>query len=308
MRPLLKSNKPLKFKYLTPFRLRLVDMEQLPKVSGLAVIVGLLMGLLILGFSNLIDWISETALGARAGGFESVPTLILIFAPLAGGGLVIALISALLKVDGRDVGVVHVMDCVQAKGKEITFPMRNAVLQFFGGATALASGLSGGSDGPAIHIGAAGSSFLTKRFNLTDDSIRTLLAAGMAAGIAAIFDTPIAAVILTMEVVLLEVALASLVPVLLAAITANTLVALLADEHALLVSIDFAKVPTTELGLIIVAGIIIGLVATAFNYSIHPFSTVRLNFRYRIGLVAIATSICALWMPELLGIGFDGHV
>ena len=98
------------------------------------------------------------------------------------------------------------------------------ILQFFGGAPALGTGFSGGSEGPAIHLGAAVGSYRASRFDLNKKSICTLLAAGMAAGVAAICETPIAAVILVMEVVLLEVALASLVPLLLAAMTAKTLI------------------------------------------------------------------------------------
>ena len=279
-------------------------MEQLPKLSLLGIVIGVAVGAVVLGFRQLIDWIPQLVFCIDSEAFHDAPTYLLVLAPVVGA-IVIDVLRRVLKVEGRNVGVVHVMHRLQDKTKKVDFPLRNVLLQFFGGTTALASGFSGGSEGPAIHLGAAGASYFTKRLKLSEDGMRTLLAAGMAAGVTAIFETPIAAVILTMEVVLLEVALASLLPVMLAAVAAKTLVVLTIGENFIITNQAFAPLPPKELGFIVLAGVFIGLVATFFNYSIHLFSTLRVSFTYRILIVALATSLCAWYMPEVLGIGTD---
>jgi len=103
-------------------------------------------------------------------------------------------------------------------------PIRNAIVQFFGGILALISGQSGGREDPAIHLGAASSSLLGQAFSLPNNSIRTLVACGTAAAIAGSFNTPIAGVIFAMEVVMMEFTIGSFIPVIIAAV-ASTLLA-----------------------------------------------------------------------------------
>ena len=100
-------------------------------------------------------------------------------------------------------------------------PLRNAVIQFFGGAIALISGQSGGREGPAIHLGATAASLLGQKFQLPNNSIRTMIACGTAAAIASSFNTPIAGVIFAMEVVMMEYTVASFLPIIVAAVTST---------------------------------------------------------------------------------------
>lgn len=99
-------------------------------------------------------------------------------------------------------------------------PLSNALVQFITGVIALASGQSGGREGPAIHLGAAGSSLIGHYMKLPNNSIRVIVGCGAAAAISASFNSPIAGVIFSMEVIIMEYTIAGFIPVILASVVA----------------------------------------------------------------------------------------
>ncbi len=188
-------------------------------------LVGLISGLVTGGVIIAFRWITENAqlaLTPVAGpeAFEWLSWPYRLGLPIAGG-LLIGVIFQRASLGSRQVGVVHVME--QLAYHSGRMPWKNAALQFFGGALSIMSGHSVGREGPVIHVGAASSSLLGQWLGFPNNSIRVLVACGVAASIAASFNTPIAGVIFAMEVVLMEYTLAGFTPVILAAVAATSL-------------------------------------------------------------------------------------
>ena len=114
--------------------------------------------------------------------FEQLPVAAVLLLPLVGG-LSLGVIFDRLQSEDRAVGVTHVMERLARHQGHL--PGANALVQFIAGFVALATGQSGGGEGPAIHLGAAAASVLGQRMRLPNNSIRTLVGCGTAAAISA---------------------------------------------------------------------------------------------------------------------------
>ena len=276
--------------------------EALPQLVALAIVSGVLTALVILAFHLIIDYPLTLWLGDSEA-FETLGYVQRASLPLAGA-FVIGLAMTALSRDQRRVGVPHVMACLSERRGRL--PASNAAVQFLGGATALLSGQSGGREGPAIHLGAACASLLGQWLRLPNDGMRTLVACGTAAAVASSFNTPIAGVILAMEVVMMEYTIANFLPVIIAAVAASlTVDALLGTESPFDVAlIEIQSLP--EVPLIMVAGLLIGCLAAGFNLLIQQFARLgHWPFLARATLAGAITGLTALVAPGVMGIGYD---
>ena len=100
---------------------------------------------------------------------------------------------------------------------------RSIVSRWLGSLLAVGSGGSAGLEGPIVHSGAAIGAFVGERTHLDDRKRGILVACGVAAGIAGIFNAPLTGLAFSMEIVLAEVSALSLAPVVLAAAVAAAL-------------------------------------------------------------------------------------
>ena len=200
------------------FRGRLATANALPQLALLGILTGLVTAAVIIAFRSLIEGAGALMLTGSAEDFESLGIAARIALVMTGAAL-LALLLHRYRPSARRVGVVHVME--RLSRHQGYLPLKNAMIQFFGGAIALLSGQSGGREGPAIHLGATTASLFGQAARLPNNSIRTMVACGTAAAIASSFNTPIAGVIFAMEVVMMEYAIASFTPIILAAVSAT---------------------------------------------------------------------------------------
>ena len=100
--------------------------------------------------------------------------------------------------------------------------MRGGVipLKILATAATIGTGGSAGREGPIVQIGAAVGSVISRRFNLGEDQVRSLVAAGAGAGIGAAFNAPIAGMLFALEVILSSFAVRHMSAIVIASITA----------------------------------------------------------------------------------------
>ena len=182
-------------------------------------------------------------------------------------------------------------------------PLRNTINQFIGSIVAISFGFSVGREGPAVHLGAACSSYIGNKLNLPYNAIRSLSACGIAAGIAACFNTPIAAVLFVMEVILREYKVHIFIPVMIAAIVGSmTTSSIFGPTH------EFGYFTTISLTIdhyfaLAILGLVLGVIAFAFNrYLILVIKhSARFHIVPRILTAAFITGALGYAVPFAMG-------
>ena len=289
---------------LSSYRRYLTNYESLLAYSLLGLVGGIASGLVVLGFELAIAELAGLwGVGKGGEDFESLPVWALFVLP-AGGALALGCLYSLLQAEHRETGIVHVISRMHSHYGVL--PRRNAVLQFVGGAFALATGQSGGREGPGVHLGGAVNSVLGQGLGLPNNSLRVLIACGTAGGIAAAFHTPLAGVIFAMEVIIAEYTVVGFIPVMLAAVSASAVSFTLAGSEALFKLPPVSLGSLAEIPLVLVLGFCCGLAVAAFIRIIKLTAhTARWPVALRFALAGSVTGALALWVPQILGIGYD---
>ena len=126
-----------------------------------------------------------------------------------------------LKLGDRQLGVTYGLRRLQQHQGYI--PLRSLFIRFIAGSLALITGQTGSRESSAIHLGPATNSYLGQVLKLPNNSMRVLICFG-AAAIGPPFDTSIAGVISSMEVIVMEYTVPGFMPVILAAVTGTLIV------------------------------------------------------------------------------------
>ncbi len=178
-------------------------------------------------------------------------------------------------------------------------------------ATAISIGSGGpfGAEGPIIMTGGSLGSVLGQMLKLSSPERKTLLVAGAAAGMAATFNTPVAAVLLAVELLLFEWRPRSLIPVGLASVSATV------ARWSILGGAPLFPVPLTpspDLTIVlssVVVGLIAGLAATLLTYAVYAsedaFKRLPLHWVWWPAIGGLVIGIGGLVAPRALGVGYD---
>ncbi len=283
---------------------QLAQRDSLPYLT----LLGLLTGIIAGGVIVLFRWAVELPLGyflpRDFENFEAVSTATHFLLPVMGA-CVLGLILQAVDKHHHATGIGHVMDRLQ--NHQGRMPLGNVVTQFFGGATCLLTGQSVGREGPAVHLGAGSGSLLGQWLKLPSNSLRPLAGCGVAAAIAACFNTPMAGVIFAMEVVVLEYSIIGFIPVTLAAVAGATMTRLafgleIAFMNAQAVMGDWRELPIMGLvGLVVAvfAAVYIRLHSASCRWSLNR------PIALRFALAGLLTGSCAILFPQIMGVGYD---
>jgi chloride channel protein, CIC family len=274
-------------------------------LAMLGLISGVLVGVVIILFRLLIEGTQSEILPAgNPEDYESLSWQVRMLLS-STGGLVLGLLFYFASPTPSRVGIIHVLERLAYHEGHLTF--KNMLLQFLGGAITIISGHSVGREGPSVHLGAATASLLGQKLHMPNNSIRVLVACGAAAAIAASFNTPLAGVIFSMEVILMEYTIAGFTPVILSAVSATVVNWIVFGKYPAFSVPALELNSYWELPLIIIMGIVIGVIAAMFITILRWLSIKVINIPLwlKLPLAGLVVGICSLLAPEIMGIGYD---
>src|SRR5215831_8759053 len=180
----------------------------------------------------------------------------------AAGGLVGGLIAQFFFMEKGPSGISHMIEVVSLGRR--TVRLRSSLARGASSIAVIASGGSEGREGPIIQIGAAFASSLARRWKVSPERVRILTACGMAAGVAGAYNTPIAATLFVLEVVVGSFAMGLFGPAVVAAVVSTLLVrSVLGDEPVYHVA-PFSVQSVVEYLPFLVIGLLGGPVSALF--------------------------------------------
>jgi len=297
--------RPYPAKLLETLQLRLAMTVRLPHLALLGIICGITAGLLIVGFRLLLEYTQASFLpSGLADNYEALkPVTRLLLS--TGGGLLVGLLFQYVARDARHVGVTHVMErLAYHQGR---MPLRNALWQLIGAAISIISGHSVGREGPSVHLGAASGSLMGQLLKLPNNSIQVMVACGVAAAIAASFNTPLAGVVFSMEVIMMEYTIAGFTPVILSAVCATAVMRMILGSDPVFTVPPLGLESLGELPYVLMMGLVIGILAATFIHFLQYFSKLG-GLRplwQRTTVAGLLVGLCAWVLPEIMSIGYD---
>jgi CIC family chloride channel protein len=269
----------------------------------LALVIGALTGLAVVAFILLTE-----RLGMRLYPVGSAPWRRFVY-PVAGS-LGIGYLLFRYFPDARGSGVPQTKAALYAREGCIT--LRTVLGKFFCTSATLASGIPLGREGPSVQVGAGIASVLGRRLGLSPEKVKALVPVGAAAAIAAAFNTPLAAVLFSLEEIVGDLHAPVLGAVVLASATSWVVLRLLLGNSPLFKVPQYQLVHPLELIIYAVLGVAGGFVSAVFTklllgmrerFMRLPKTTVW--FQPVVG--GLLVGFLGLFVPQVLGVGY-GYV
>lgn len=269
----------------------------------LALLIGALVGLVVVAFIVLTE-----RLGARlypAGGAAWRRMLVPVAGALGMGYLLYRHFP-----DARGSGVPQTKEALFARGGVIT--LGTTLGKFFCTSATLACGIPLGREGPAVQVGGGICSVLCRRLGLSTEKVKALLPVGAAAAIAAAFNTPMAAVLFSLEEIMGDLNAPVLGSVVLASAASWMVLRLLLGNNPLFRVPQYQLVHPVEFVVYALLGVAGGLVSVAFTKLLLGIRGRFLRmpawscwFQPVVG--GLLVGLFGWFVPEVLGVGY-GHV
>ncbi|HEX7049112.1 MAG TPA: chloride channel protein [Longimicrobiales bacterium] len=294
---------------------RLGDFTTTPAVIGLSLLaipLGVLGAFVALALLRLIGLFTNlfffqrwsTALvspaGHTLGGWE-------VLVPVAGG-LIVGVMARYGSERIRGHGIPEAIEAILIKGSRVE--PRVAFLKPLSSAISIGSGGPFGAEGPIIMTGGAFGSVIAQFLHLTSAERKTLLVAGAAAGMSATFGTPVAAVLLAVELLLFEWKPRSLLPVALASASAAAVRPFIIGAGPLfpmlLAETDVGVGSLAGCALVgLLAGVLSLLLTLAVYGAEDAFRLLPVHWMWWPAIGGVVIGIGGLIFPEALGVGYD---
>jgi CIC family chloride channel protein len=269
----------------------------------LAVIIGLFSGLAVVLFRITIEYTRLLLLGS---GLVIAPWRALL--ALSAVGLVVALLVMKIFPRARGSGVNQTKAAVYIYDGFV--PFRTVIGKFVTCALAIGSGQSLGPEDPSLQMGAGIASALGRRMRFSRDKVRLIAPVGAAAGLAAAFNAPIAAVLFVIEEVIGKWTAGVLGAIVLAAVSSVVVARWFLGDQSLFRIPVYHLVHPPELLAYAALGVIGGIASLVF-VKLVAYARPRLKALprwtqyFQPALAGLAIGVIGIWLPQVMGAGYQ---
>ena len=268
----------------------------------LSLLIGALVGLVVVAFILLTGRLAAHMYppgDAPAWRRVLVPTL---------GALVTGILLVRFFPNARGSGIPQTRAAIFIDDGRIT--MRTVVGKFICCSASLASGIALGREGPSVHIGSGIASVVARRLGLSATQVRWLVPVGASAALAAAFNTPIAAVLFSLEEIMGDMHAPILGSVVLSSTTSWMVLHLVLGDEPLFHVTGYHLVDPRELLVYAMLGVVGGIGSAAF---VRLLLGLRLAFTklprsslwIQPAIGGLCVGVLGYFMPAVLGVGYD---
>ena len=275
----------------------------------IAIIIGIVGGFGAIFFRFAIRFFQGTFYGTWHYSLEYVlklPWYVKLFAP-AIGGLIIGPIVYYFAREAKGHGVPEVMESIVLRGGAIR--PRVMIAKITASAICIGSGGSVGREGPIVQIGSAIGSIFGQVLRVTGSHLRTLVACGTAAGIAATFNAPIAGALFAMEVILSDFGFSQFSPIVVSSVAATVVSRHFLGDFPAFVIPHYELVSVFELIPYGILGILSAFVALVFINLLYKtedlFDTIPIPGFLKPAIGGLAIGAIGIYFPHIFGVGYN---
>ncbi len=274
-------------------------------LGTISVCVGLTTGLGVWLFKRSIDVVQFI----MTGGFNYIEPVAgkwsIVLVP-AVGGVIVGLISYYFVQEERHHGVAGIMESVALAGGRLRYkqvPVKAAI-----SAISIGAGASVGPEDPSVQIGANLGSMFAQMLRMSDERIRTLVAAGSAAAIAAAFNAPIAGVFFALELILGEISENALGMILIAAVASSLFTQAVSGPEPAFHIPTYAFNSFWELPLYLALGLLAGPVSAVYTRLLYFLQDLFHHWQIPSWVKAasggLILGVVGIFLPQVLGVGY----
>lgn len=271
-----------------------------------AVLVGLASGMGVWLFKTLFELLRHGLFEGLGAQLAAYGTWTVGLIPLAGG-LAVGLLTQFLIGEERYHGVAGIMESVALAGGRLRY--WRIPSKILAAIVSIGSGASVGPEDPSVQIGANIGSLFGQWWQLSNDRVRTLVAAGAASGIAAAFNAPIAGIFFALEIILGEFSGGAVGMIVLASVTSAVVTQAVSGANPAFRMPGYGFDSAIELPLYLGLGILTGCLSAAYIFLLD-----RMKAGYaRIPIPRWAKTVAAgalvggvgILLPQVFGVGYD---
>jgi CIC family chloride channel protein len=283
---------------------RLIILSAFALVIGVISTAGAMMLLAAIRLFTNLFFFQSVSLAARSPAHHHLGPIVILVPAI--GGLIVGFMARFGSDKIRGHGIPEALEAILF-GKSRMSP-KVAILKPLSSGIVIGSGGPFGAEGPIIMTGGAAASLLAQAFHLTAAERKALLVAGACAGMTAVFGTPLAAVLLAVELLLFELRPRSLLPVALSCAVAAFLRPLWSGSGPLF-PMQTSEVTVVAMFSCCVAGLASGAVSALMTYLLYRvedgFQRLPIHWMWWPAIGGVFVGVGGYLQPRAFGVGYD---